>query len=79
MAQDQASQPSDGPRDANVDGPELDAPRNAQGAPNEQPRERGSRADDPAADSILPGREFGAGGQIDDGPDETAGAGTGGG
>lgn len=79
MAQGQPSEPSDGPHDANVDGRELDAPRNSQGAPNEQPRERGSRADDPEADSIMPGREFGAGGQIDDGPDETAGAGSGGG
>ncbi|MDB5452735.1 MAG: hypothetical protein JWO33_1313 [Caulobacteraceae bacterium] len=40
-------------------------------APNARPRERGSRQDDPAADSILPGREFGAGGQVDDGPPRT--------
>ena len=51
------------------------AGQGAQGAPNARPRERGSRAGDPDADSIMPGREFGAGGQIDDGPDATAGAG----
>lgn len=53
----------------------FDAEHGAEGAPNGKPRDRGSRADDPAADSIMPGREFGAGGQVDDGPDETAGAG----
>lgn len=37
-------------------------------APNARSRERGARADDPEADSIMPGREFGAGGQVDDGP-----------
>jgi hypothetical protein len=25
---------------------------------------------------VLPGREYGAGGQVDDGPDESAGAGS---
>jgi hypothetical protein len=57
----------------------FDAEHGAQGAPNGAPRDRGSREGDPAADSVMPGREFGAGQQIDDGPDETAGAGTGGG
>ena len=37
-------------------------------APNARPRERGARRDDPQADSNLPGREFGAGGEVDDGP-----------
>jgi len=55
--------------------PRPGAGQAGQGAPNARPRERGSRAGDPKADSIMPGREFGAGGQIDDGPDETAGAG----
>ncbi|HYE42803.1 MAG TPA: hypothetical protein VEA15_05360 [Caulobacteraceae bacterium] len=31
-------------------------------------RERGARAGDPDADSVMPGREFGAGEQVDDGP-----------
>ena len=57
---------------------ELRGDRGA-GAPNAKPRGRGSRADDPRADAANPGREFGAGGQKDDGPDVTAGAGTGGG
>ncbi|HEY8616594.1 hypothetical protein [Phenylobacterium sp.] len=57
----------------------FDAKHGAQGAPNGAPRDRGSREGDPDADSVMPGREFGAGGQVDDGPDETAGAGTGGG
>ena len=35
---------------------------------------RGWRAGDPKADSILPGREDGAGQGIDDGPDAGAGA-----
>jgi hypothetical protein len=48
-------------------------------APNARPRERGSRQNDPKAESILPGREYGAGGQVDDGPNPTSGAGTGGG
>jgi hypothetical protein len=50
-------------------GPDPDAPE----------RVRGWRDGDDAAESANPGREFGAGGQVDDGPDETAGAGTGGG
>lgn len=48
-------------------------------APNARPRERGARQDDPAADAADPGREFGAGGQVDDGPGPVSGAGTGGG
>jgi hypothetical protein len=48
----------------------------AQGAPNAKPRDRGSRQGSPKADSVLPGREYGAGGQVDDGPDESAGAGS---
>jgi hypothetical protein len=47
-------------------------------APNARPRERGSRQDDLAADSVLPGREFGAGGQVDDGPHPAGGSPTGG-
>ena len=58
----------------------FDREHGAEGAPNSDgPRDRGSREGDPAADSVMPGREFGAGGQTTDGPDETAGAGTGGG
>jgi hypothetical protein len=37
------------------------------------PRGRGAHADGPGADSVMPGREFGAGGQIDDGPRNTPG------
>jgi hypothetical protein len=51
----------------------------SEGAPNGKPHERGSQQNDASADHRIPGREFGAGGQVDDGPDETAGAGTGGG
>lgn len=36
--------------------------------PNWESHERGWRAGDPDADSIIPGREFGAGGGVDDGP-----------
>ena len=38
------------------------------GPPNAKPRDRGSREGESGADSILPGREYGAGGQVDDGP-----------
>jgi len=48
------------------------------GPPGRRPAGRGWREGDPQADSVVPGREFGAGGQVDDGPDETAGAGAGG-
>lgn len=41
--------------------------------PNWESHERGWRAGDPAADSIMPGREFGAGGGVDDGPNEAGG------
>lgn len=44
--------------------------------PNWKPRDRGSREGDPRADSSLPGRQYGAGGHLDDGPDVTAGAGS---
>lgn len=44
----------------------------AKGAPNYRDRSRGSRPDDAGAASIMPGREFGAGGGKVDGP---AGAG----
>ncbi|WP_374470390.1 hypothetical protein [Phenylobacterium sp.] len=57
----------------------FDAEHGAQGAPNGAPRDRGSREGDPDADSVMPGREFGAGAQVDDGPDAASGAGTGGG
>jgi hypothetical protein len=53
------------------------SPRDEPGrAPNEGIRDRGARQGDPDADSVLPGREAGAGGQKDDGPDVTAGAGS---
>ena len=46
-----------------------DARRDAGGGPpNAKPRDRGSRQGDSSADSILPGQEYGAGGQVDDGP-----------
>lgn len=55
---------------------ESDNPNEAgRGAPNGAQRSRGAREGDPAADSVMPGREYGAGGQVDDGPDVTAGAG----
>lgn len=38
--------------------------------PNGQPHERGWREGDPDADSIMPAREVGAGGGVDDGPNE---------
>ena len=52
---------------------QFDAEHGAQGAPNGKPQDRGSREGDPAADTIMPGREFGAGGQVDDGPSRTGG------
>lgn len=66
------SQPA---RDRGEEDRRFDREQGAEGAPNGAPRDRGSREDDPGADSIMPGRGFGAGGQVDDGPDETAGAG----
>ena len=33
---------------------------------------RGSHEGDPKADERMPGREFGAGGQVDDGPHSTS-------
>ena len=41
--------------------------------PNWESHERGWRAGEPAADSVMPGREFGAGGGVDDGPNEAGG------
>ncbi|HYD26765.1 hypothetical protein [Brevundimonas sp.] len=41
--------------------------------PNWESHERGWRAGDAAADSVMPGREFGAGGGVDDGPNEAGG------
>ena len=41
--------------------------------PNWKPRGRGSREGDPNAEESSPGREFGAGGQVDDGPENTPG------
>ncbi|RAK58084.1 hypothetical protein [Phenylobacterium deserti] len=64
------------PADAGESYDESGSPLHAAGAPNGKDRSRGSREGDPAADSVMPGREFGAGGQVDDGPDETAGAGS---
>ena len=42
--------------------------------PNWESHERGWRAGDSTADSVMPGREFGAGGGVDDGPNEAGGA-----
>ena len=50
-----------------------DGRRPDRGPPNEKPRGRGSRQGDPDADSVLPAREFGAGGEIDDGPGVSGG------
>jgi hypothetical protein len=36
--------------------------------PNWKPHERGWREGDPEADSVMPAREAGAGGGVDDGP-----------
>lgn len=74
MAEADINDRSEVPRDRSAEDRAFDAQHGAQGAPNGKPCGRGSRADDPAADPVMPGREFGAGGQIDDGPDETAGA-----
>ena len=43
------------------------------GPPNWRPHDRGWREGDPRADSILPGKDAGAGRQIDDGPDVSGG------
>lgn len=64
---------------ADANNPEERSFDQDEGAPNFKNRERGSRADDPSADTTNPGREFGAAGGKEDGPDATAGAGTGGG
>ena len=45
--------------------------------PHEKPHDRGSREGDPAADTVIPGREFGAGGGVDDGPNDAGGEETG--
>jgi hypothetical protein len=79
MSEADTNNQSDPPRDRTAEDRNFDAEHGAEGAPNGKPRDRGSRENDPDADSVMPGREFGAGGQVDDGPDETAGAGTGGG
>ena len=44
--------------------------------PNAKDRSRGARAGDPRTEAAVPGQEYGAAGQKDDGPDETAGAGS---
>jgi hypothetical protein len=77
MSEADSNNQSDAPRDRTAEDRRFDAEHGSQGAPNGEARDRGSRADDPGADTVMPGREFGAGGQIDDGPDETAGAGGG--
>ena len=64
------------PADAGLPHDQSGDPNGSSGAPNGADRTRGSREGDPAADTVMPGREFGAGGQVDDGPDETAGAGS---
>jgi len=45
--------------------------------PNDADHDRGSRQDAPEADSLMPGRAFGAGGQTDDGPNAAGGEQTG--
>jgi hypothetical protein len=40
---------------------------------DDAPRGRGAHANGPGADSVMPAREFGAGGQLDDGPRNTPG------
>lgn len=39
----------------------------AAGAPRFKPRDRGVRREDPEADSVMPARESGAGGETDNG------------
>ncbi|WP_309088624.1 hypothetical protein [Phenylobacterium sp.] len=75
MSEADSNNRSDVPRDRSEEDRSFDAEHGAQGAPNGKARDRGSSADAPGADSVMPGREFGAGSQVDDGPDETAGAG----
>ena len=77
MSPAESTNPSEEGEDRAQRDAEFDASNGAQGAPNGQARDRGSRADDDEADPVMPGREFGAGGQIDDGPDPKAGAGGG--
>jgi hypothetical protein len=65
---------SQAPRDRADEDRRFDEQHGAQGAPNGKPRDRGSREGDPAAASSLPGQEFGAGGQVDDGPSRSTSA-----
>jgi hypothetical protein len=44
------------------------------GPPEAKHHQRGWREGDPDADSILPGRRFGAGGEVEDGPERGGGA-----
>jgi hypothetical protein len=43
-------------------------PRDPQGPPGHQPHVRGWRQGDPEAETVLPGRDLGAGGQTEEGP-----------
>jgi hypothetical protein len=45
--------------------------------PGWTPHDRGWREDDPKADSVMPGRDVGAGGSTDDGQNEAGGEETG--
>jgi len=63
-----ANRPSDPGEGRNFEQGEGDGP------PQAKPRGRGSSVGDSSEASALPGQEFGAGGQLDDGPDESAGA-----
>lgn len=45
--------------------------------PGWEPHDRGWREGDPAAESVIPGREAGAGGGTDDGPNPAGGEQTG--
>lgn len=61
------------PGAAASEGRSFDTPPEGQRPDTGAPRGRGAQADGPGADSVMPGREFGAGGQIDDGPRNTPG------
>jgi hypothetical protein len=43
------------------------------GPPEAKQHQRGWREGDPEADSIMPGRQFGAGGEVEDGPERSGG------
>lgn len=75
-------EPTPRPPEGRVIGqPESGPPRHdlspGAGPPGSERHARGWRADDPAADSVMPGREFGAGGGKVDGPAGPGGQATG--